>query len=311
MSAPTVLIGIVSYRSGDVLRQCLESISALPDRTETAVCLVDNCPESGDGKAAQAAFPNIRLLESPVNDGYGSGMNRAFASGESEYFLILNPDTEIEPGAIDTLVSVLRSTPALGIAAPRLSYPGGRPQPSARRFYTWPLALLEAIDLNLRFPRNSLLKNHTYDGAIPLKRTEVDWVNGACLMVRSSLFERLGGFDRKYFMYFEEVDLCRMVRLSGRGVAFVPDAGVVHSRAHSTTATDLRQVEFHKSLCRYIRKHHGLPGSLALRAVLVLWRSLYLAAIALRYLSRGDVRGFTQRANSTRRLLAWLIGVSR
>jgi GT2 family glycosyltransferase len=311
MSAPTVLIGIVSYRSGKMLRQCLESIRALPDRTETAVCLVDNYPESGDGRAAQAAFPDIRLIESAENDGYGAGMNRAFASGESEYFLILNPDTEIEPGAIDTLVSVLRSAPALGIAAPRLSYPGGRPQPSAHRFYTWPLALLEATDLNLRFPGNSLLRDHTYDGAIPLEPTEVDWVNGACLMIRSSLFEQLGGFDQRYFMYFEEVDLCRRVRQSGRGVAFVPDAGVVHSRAHSTTATDLRQVEFHKSLCRYLRKHHGLPADLALRAVLFLWRSLYLAAIALRYLPGGDIKGFTQRAASTFRLLAWVIGIVR
>ena len=307
MTRVTLLIGIVSYRSGEALLNCLKSIFSNDHQVQLKVCVVDNDPQSGDGREAKAKFPQIRVINSPRNEGYGAGMNRAFRTCPSKYFLILNPDILVEDQALDALVNRLENRPSTAAAGPRLSYPDGSLYPSARQFPTLGLALLQATELNLRFPETRILRNHTYGNWDHTALRSVDWVTGAALMVRSDLFREVGGFDPQYFMYSEELDLCRRIHDEGLSIEFLPDARMVHLHAHSTRNTRVRQVEFYKSLFLYFRKHHGWVHALFIRFVLLMRQIVYILVVTFRYLLNRDRTAFQDRIQPAFKLLHWIL----
>jgi GT2 family glycosyltransferase len=223
------------------------------------VILIDNASKDGTAAAVRAAFPTVRLIESPTNLGFAGGNNRAMVEATGRYLLLLNTDAFVEPGAIAAMVAYLDGHPKTAAVGPRLHNGDGSLQQSCYRFPTPGHAWAQNLWLAGLFGADHPLGDFSrwpHDTA-----RSVDWVIGACVMVRRSVYDRVGGFDERFFMYSEETDWQRRMRTAGWDVAFTPAARVTHLGGGSATpnkpAVDRH---FWESLDRYVRKHHGFGG---------------------------------------------------
>lgn len=254
----SVAVVTVSYGSGAVLKDFLSSVqsaSSLP----LAVVVADNKPDATDSVQALAAAARVDYI-ALENRGYGSGMNAAIArlSPDIEWVLVSNPDVVLQPGSIDTLLATGREDAAIAAVGPAivtdgLIYPSARAVPSLRT------GIGHALFANiwLTNPWTRAYKRDT-DGA-PTRR-DAGWLSGACFLVRRSAFDRLGGFDDGYFMYFEDVDLGYRLGRAGYRSVYEPRAIVVHSGAHSTETAgeSIRMIAaHHASARRFLNTKYG------------------------------------------------------
>jgi N-acetylglucosaminyl-diphospho-decaprenol L-rhamnosyltransferase len=214
-------------------------------------------------------FPDVRLIASEENLGYSRGNNLGLEASRGRYALVLNPDTEVAAGALRALVDYAEAHPQVGILGPRLVNPDGSPQSSRRRFPTLLTAFFESTWLQGHAPRRLLDRYYARD--LPDDApAEVDWVTGACLLVRRAVYEQVGGFDEGFFMYSEELDFCRRAQAAGWRVAYVPGAVVTHFEGKSSEqAVPERHLRFQRSKIRYFRKYHGPLAAFALWLFLV------------------------------------------
>lgn len=275
---PTVKLAVVTvnYASAryvlDMLTALVPTLEALGDAT---AYVVDNQSPDDSVAVLRAAFAErgygdrVRLLESPVNGGFGAGNNVAFRAGLAldpppDAFYLLNPDATPAPGTPRAFVDFLDAHPEVGLVGGPLHSPDGSLQCTAFRFPT----VLGELESRVRLgPVTRLLRGHRISMDEMTAPCAVDWVSGANLVVRREVLERVGTFDEGFFLYFEEVDLCRRVREAGYGVWYLPDAGVVH--LHGVT-TGMGQT--HRRLPRYwfesrrrcYRKAYGSAGAFAM-----------------------------------------------
>ena len=218
---------IVSYRTPELLRRCLETLSRDASKRSREIIVVDN--DSGDESPRVArSFPGVRVIETGRNLGFAGGVNRGLAEATGRFLAVLNPDIEVRSGALDTLADFLEAHPETGIAAPKLLNPDGSVQYSCRRAYTLTTLLFRRTFLGRLFPNAAPLRRHLmldYDHASP---RAVDWVAGAALMVRREALLDVGPMDERYFLYFEDVDWCTRMQARGWLVHYVPDSVMVH-----------------------------------------------------------------------------------
>ena len=221
--------------------------------------------------AVREHFPDVRVIESGGNRGFSIGNNLGIAEARGRAVLLLNPDTEVVGDAIPRLLDLLWSDPAIGIVGPALRYPDGTPQSSRRRFPTRLTAFLESTLLQQYWQDNPVRGRYLLTDRPDDLRQDVDWLNGACLLVRQSLLAQLGGFDEGYFMYSEELDLCERARRAGWRVVFEPAATVIHHEgASSAQAVPRRHIDFNTSKVRYYRRRYGRWFGEALRTFLLI-----------------------------------------
>jgi N-acetylglucosaminyl-diphospho-decaprenol L-rhamnosyltransferase len=228
-----------------------------------------------------AADPEVRLLQTGTNLGYGAAANRGIDVSGSELVLVSNPDVAVHPGALGALVAALAGDPTLAIAGPMVLEADGTRYPSARRFPSLVdaagHALLGDIAPNNRFTRRYRMGDRPVDEA-----AEVDWVSGACFLARRRALHELGGFDESYFMYAEDADLCWRARRAGWGVLYVPGAVVTHLQGVSTARHPYRMlVAHHRSVLRFAAKTERGWRRLALPATAILL-TLRLAVLCAR-----------------------------
>lgn len=270
---------IVSYNCRDLLRACLLSIELEAVGLEHEVIVADNA--SGDGTVEMIAreFPRVACLANEENLGFAAATNQAAAHARGEVLLMLNPDTEVQPGAPERLVSFLRSHPWAGAAGPRIVGPGGELQPTCHLFPTVGLTLIAQLGLHRLFPGSRLLGGYDmtwWDHARPRR---VDWVSGACLAVSRAAWERVGPLDEGYFMYSEEVDWCYRLSQAGLECWYLPDATVIHHEAASWgRARPERILASHRANFRFFGKHYGRRAELLAR-LLVAGGALARAAL--------------------------------
>jgi N-acetylglucosaminyl-diphospho-decaprenol L-rhamnosyltransferase len=263
-------VSVVSYRTPALVRQCLSVLERERSEIAMQVTVVDNA--SGDGSAEMVAdqFPWVQLIRNERNLGFGAAHNQALRSADARYLLVLNSDAMPHPGALRTLVDFLDAHPRIAVAGPRLRFPDGAVQPSRRRFPTVATLFLESTQLQ-RFSRdNAVLRRYYMADRSDDGIQEVDWLVGACLCIRASAVSEVGLFDERFFMYSEELDLCRRFRLAGWAVAFVPKAEVLHLEGASARL-DLaaRDRLFQASKLQYAAKWHGPGVAAALRVYLI------------------------------------------
>jgi GT2 family glycosyltransferase len=267
-----LLVVIVNYRTPSLTIDCLRSlvgeVRSLPG---TQVVVTDNA--SGDQSVERIAATIetegwndwASLLPLKYNGGYAFGNNAAIApalqsTNPPPYFLLLNPDTIVRPGALQILVDFMDEHPDVGIAGSRLEDPDGTPQCSAFRFHS----VLSELDFGLRLGLVSKLLSK-WDVAPPVssETCQTDWVAGASMIVRREVFELVGLIDEKYFMYFEEVDFCLRANKSGWSCWYVPQSQVVHFVGQSSGVTDTKRPPkrlpeyWFASRRRYFLKNHG------------------------------------------------------
>jgi N-acetylglucosaminyl-diphospho-decaprenol L-rhamnosyltransferase len=269
VARPQVSIVIVSYNVRELLRRCLASIRRGATDVTYEVIVVDNASSDGSVDLVRQEFPDAIVVENARNPGYGGGINLGNQSARGRYLLALNPDTEVEVGAIGLLTCALDLDPDLAIVGPRLRYPDGSIQSSRRRFPTPLTALVESTVVQRWWPRSPLLARY-YVQDVPDIRQYVDWLVGACLLIRRSLFEALGGFDPRFEMYSEELDLCRRARDAGWTIRYEPAAEVIHHEGRSSEQNRERRAwQFSESKSRYFEKYFGPPVGMAVRFALL------------------------------------------
>ncbi|HJV70885.1 glycosyltransferase family 2 protein [Ideonella sp.] len=283
-----LLVVILNYKTADLTLRTLDAVVAQLDQVGGAsqAWVVDNCSPDDSvavlraGLAARSYGERVRLLESPRNGGYGAGNNLAFREASKladppTYYHVLNPDATPDPGTLRCLVEFMDANPRVGIAGGLLRYPDGRLQCSTFRFPS----LLSEVDSYLRLGFvTRLLREHTlYMDPPPPTSRPVDWVSGASFVVRREALDRAGMFDETFFLYFEEIDLCRRVRAAGYSIHFVVDATVCHVNAVSTgmTLPQQRMPEYwFASRRHYLRKFHGAVGLAAFNVVALMCLAL-------------------------------------
>lgn len=334
--AGAVGVVIVSYNTRDLLCDCLQSLQAcsLP----LHIIVVDNGSTDDSVEQVTARFPAVRLVALGQNRGFAAANNVGLrlllgVAGEQndnaplpasevgkpppDYFLLLNPDTLVHPGAIEHLVDFLSRHPRVGMASPRLLNPDGSIQAAAFRFPTLTMSLLDV------FPPGEMLPGRLYGswwhGRYPQERATgddpsppypIDHPLGACMLVRRSTIEAVGLLDKRYFIYCEEIDWCWRIRQAGWAIWQVPASRVTHIGGASTGQIHHRMlVELHRSRIRFFRQHYSrlflrlhraitLAGML--RLILLAWyRWLFPPTGA-----RGGARGAAERGDLRKRVWA-------
>ena len=278
-------IVIVNWNVRDLLRRCLTSLQTAIETAgvDTTVVVVDNASADDSVAMLRADFPWVRLIASPTNVGFTRGNNLALSAlgfsdpdtsppssppsfvgkgagglGLPRYILLLNPDTEVPPTALATLLAYMDAHPAVGLLGPRLRYGDGSLQSSRRRFPTLATGLLESTVLQQWWPSAPPLRRF-YLADQPEDRPQaVDWLVGACLLTRREALVQVGLLDEGYFMYSEEVDWARRFRALGWETVYLPTVEIVHYEGRSTEqVVAQRHIYFQTSKARYFRKWHG------------------------------------------------------
>ncbi len=250
-----VAVVIVNYESGSALLHCVEGFrDQAPGRLAVdELVVVDNGSIDGSVDEVRRRHPEVEVVTTGYNLGYGTAANRGVAATSAPLVLVCNPDLEVRPGALPVLAGALDAHPDWALVGPLVRAPDGRRYPSARRFPSLVDAAGHAL-LGIFAPDNRFTRSYQraeLDGAGPDPQV-VDWVSGACFLVRRTAFEQVGGFDEAYFMYLEEVDLCWRLGRTGWRVAYVPGAEVVHAQGGSTERHPYRMIfEHHRSLVRF------------------------------------------------------------
>jgi len=219
---------IVSYASREFLQPCLRSIYAEIKVELTEIIVVDNDSDDNTIEMVNSMFPDVKIIANPENVGYSKAINQGVKASSGQYILILNADTIIKTGAIQTLLAFMEKNPDTGVAGPKLLYPDGGLQYSCRTFQTLKTILLRRTFLSKIFPKSRTLRDHLMLGWDHGSQKEVDWLVGAVLMVRRKAFEQIGLMDERYFLYFEDVDLCYRMKTAGWKVFYVPQAEIIH-----------------------------------------------------------------------------------
>ena len=260
---------IVNWNVKELLRECLNSIQRQLDGLDGEVVVVDSASSDSSQAMIAEEFPWVRLIASDENLGYPRGNNLGIAASSGRHVLILNPDTVLLDNSLSVMVDYLNQHIDVGVVGPQLLNPNGSVQSSRRRFPTLLTGLFESTWLESLAPARLL--SHYYVLDLPDdEENDVDWVTGACMMVPRRVFDHVGLFDEGYFMYSEELDLCRRVCEAGWRIVYLPEAQVVHHVGKSSEqAVTARHVNFQQAKLRYFRKHHGRLAAGTLRLFLL------------------------------------------
>ncbi len=248
-------VSIVTYNSEEHIRACLEAIYANTSRLDFEVHVVDNASTDRSAEIVREMFPQARLVRNAKNVGFGGGNNPVLRETRARYALVLNPDVLVSPGSLEAMVSFMDENREVGALGCKLLNPDRSLQFSCRRYPKAHVFLLRALFLDTLYP-----------GARPLRRyfmrdwdhnhsAEVDWLVAACMMLRTSVLREVGLFDERFFLYYEDVDLCRRIAHHSK-ICYCPWIEMLHHhRQESHGVRSMRCTFEHlKSAYRYFRK---------------------------------------------------------
>jgi len=238
---------IVNFRGYADLERCLHSLDSQL-RPGNDVIVLDNESDEASAAAITRAYPFALMIPSGVNLGFAAGVNVAARHARNRFLMVLNPDTVVEGPVIRVLEDFCESHPDSAVVGPRILNGDGSVQPSARAFPSFSTLFGgRSAWLTRRYPRNPWARRNLLglDAAAPLR---ADWISGSCLMTRRDVFERLGGFDEAFFLYWEDADYCRRVAELGYARMYVPSVSVRHFGGGSARYNLARAIrEFHAS----------------------------------------------------------------
>lgn len=249
---------IVTYSPGETLERCLDTLEKATTR-QVHVVLADNGSDDGAPEAAAGSRPNVTFLPTGGNLGYGGGANRGVASLDDSFgwVVVANPDIEWGPGSLDTLLEAAERWPRGGAFGPLIREPSGKVYPSARATPSLGQGVGHAV-LGSVWRSNPWTRAYK-QADTSLAEREAGWLSGSCLLMRREAFDSVDGFDTRYFMYFEDVDLGDRLTKAGWQNVYVPSAEVVHVGGHATARSSDRMLAVHhESAYRYIADRH--PG---------------------------------------------------
>lgn len=301
---------IVTYNTREMTLDCLGALLADTEGGQSIegheIFVVDNASSDKTVEAIRAHFPQVQVIANEKNLGFGAANNQALKLAKGDLILLLNSDAFPKPGAIPTLIEELQNNPKAGLIGPRLLNPDGTMQLSCYKFPSPGRAWAENLWLAAAFPKSALGDYRRWNHDEPRM---VDWVIGACILLRREVYTQVGGFDERFFMYAEESDWQLRIKQAGWQIAFTPNAQVTHLAGASATGDSKPAPEarinpvFFNSLDYYERKHHGILGLLSLRLAMILGCSIRFCL----WLAAGLIPSRRAGAAQKRRLHAWLV----
>jgi N-acetylglucosaminyl-diphospho-decaprenol L-rhamnosyltransferase len=268
MGDPLVSVVVVSWNTQSLLRECLASalVAAEELGRGVEVIVVDNASHDGSADMVESEFPTVRVIRNRTNAGFAAATNQGLRQSRGRYQLLLNPDTKASAAFLRILVEFLEGRPEAGAVGPRIVGKDGELQVSCFPLPTvgrelWRLHHLDRLYALAAYPQD-VAGSHTPQ--------RVESVQGSCMLLRREALQQIGLLDERFFIYTEEIDLCRRLVDGGWTIYWVPQANIVHYGAASTAQVGARMfLELYRSKVQYFRKHGGITGALAYKAVLL------------------------------------------
>lgn len=278
-----LFIVTVTYSPGPHLDRFLASLAHATDRPVTVV-MADNGSTDGSPEEAVRRYPNVRLFRTGSNLGYGTAVNRAVAEfvTDGDWLVVANPDVQWGPDSIDELLAAAERWPAAGALGPLIRDPDGTVYPSARHQPSLVRGGMHAV-VGPWWKNNPWTAAYRQERLAPSERP-VGWLSGSCLLLRRTAFTQIGGFDERYFMYMEDVDLGDRLTAAGWQNVYVPSAEIVHDKGHAAGRDPAKNLAaHHRSTYTFLADRHPgwwqaplrwtIRGALAARAALVVGNS--------------------------------------
>jgi N-acetylglucosaminyl-diphospho-decaprenol L-rhamnosyltransferase len=257
-----IAVVLVTYESAEDLPACIASLPRAAAPHELEILVVDNA--SRDDSAGVGRTLGAKVVESHRNLGYSRAANRGAAETAAPWLLVANPDTLLAPGSLARLVATAEADPRIACIGPRLRNLDGSDYPTGRRFPSLLVGGLHAL-LGPVWPDNPATRRYHLTDLDRTQPARVDWVSGACMLLRRSAFDAVGGFDGSYFMYFEDMDLCLRLARAGWKIVLEPRAIVEHVVGGSTRSAPYRKVlDHHRSTLRFYRRRYARDPRLVL-----------------------------------------------
>ena len=273
MTAPRVSAIVVNYNAGAELGLALRSIADELAGQSWEAIIVDNASSDGSEAVVASFAPHARLLKNAENVGFARGVNQGLVLTTAPVVLIINPDCRLAQGAVAALTAELERSDRVAVAGPRILNPDGSPQGSARGDPDMLTGLFgRTTALRRAFPNMAAAKrNVVAHGADDGRSVAVDWVSGACVLAQRRALEDVNGFDERYFLYWEDADLCRRLRAKGYEIRYVPGATATHRVGQSSRGVRAAAIRaFHESAYLYYATHVAPAASVRRLAARVL-----------------------------------------
>jgi len=252
-----ISILIVNTNEGSVLLRCLEAIYRDRNSSHFHVFVGDNASTDGSINNVNAKYPDVKIIHNSRNIGFTGANNKLITESKSEFVLFLNPDAFVQGDAITQLSQYLIQNPSVGVVGPKLLNNDGSLQLVDMRYPCWQTPFIDSISLKRAFGKDPIPRKITqrfYNAKEPI---EVDWVMGSCLMTRRSILEDVGCFDERYFIYFEDVDLCYRIKKKGWKLFYFPFCEVIHLGGTGLALYNSRKIfEIHRSEMKFFQKYY-------------------------------------------------------
>jgi GT2 family glycosyltransferase len=254
-------VAIINFQAKTLLERCINSVFASGIRSPFEILVVDNNSKDGSVEMVLERFPQVRLVKNNENVGLARAVNRAFMQCKGNRLLLLNPDIEVSIGAVNSLLDYLQSHPDVALVSPKLLNSDGTLQYSCRTYYSLPIALMRRTILGKLFPNHRIIRDHLMMDWDHVDTREVDWVLGGAMMLRREAFPDQQVMDERFFLYFEDVDLCLRLNKAGWKVMYYPGAVMVHhhQRASASAIWNRAKLEHLKSWIKFSWKHRHEP----------------------------------------------------
>ncbi len=275
---------IVNWNTREMLADCLSSLREHTDSNKVKLLVVDNASKDGSSEMVQAQFPWVHLIKSGGNIGFGKANNLAMPHANTQFVLFLNPDTIALKNSIGKMIDYMESDPTLGALSCKMKYPDGSVQPLGLQWFPSPLTeLISMLIISQKTHRGFKAYLPYID---PNENSYVSKLYGGCLMVRKSVLDQVGWFDERFFMYGEDVDLCRRITDKGWKLYYLSDAEIIHlcGGAGAETSNNFSVLMKCESISKLMQKYYGTLGSLLYRIVIFsgsIFRLLILAVLQL------------------------------
>lgn len=269
----------VTHNHSDYIGCCLEALIPEIQKIGGEAIVIDNCSDDSTVEIV-SQYPQVKLYINQQRRGFSANNNYGMALAQGQYILLLNPDTEIFPEALERLIAFMDEHPKVGLCGAQLLFPDGSIQPSPRRFPTLGSTIVRRTPLRIFLRNSQFNQRHLMLDLDHSQPQSVDWLLGACLFIRREILETVGPLDEGFFLYVEDIDWAKRIHQAGWQVYYVPTAQIIH---HHIAVSDKhflsRYTWLHlKSMIRYIRKYllPPIPGLAIKRNKLDIWNSTYV-----------------------------------
>ena len=248
---------IVNWNTKYFLSQSIESIKTHTKKVSCEIIVVDNFSSDGSPEMMEKEFPEVTLIKNRKNEGFGRANNQGLARARGKYILFLNSDVAVQENCLDRMFDFMEKNSEVGASSCTLTFPDGSLQPSCRKFPSFKVFFSMMIGLRYFFPNLKIFREYLMLDWDHSDVKEVDQIMGSFMFIRKDVLHKVGSFDERYWMYFEEVDLCLRIKKAGWKIVHYPYVSAVHflSKSSEQWGEIKKMNEFHRSLLKYFKKN--------------------------------------------------------